>query len=449
MRTRWQAAPYIRRAREDRSLVSPAAILAALTLAVVACILISSDGGSAPLRYGDVELQTAAGGLPGTHAWGAYGRVAAVSRSAIGWLASVSSRARSLNSRSATSARTAHLWQAASRSVATTRLQQGVDLDPSSSNHPTDPIFDEYKADPLDRARIGTGYMVTSPSLLRLLLPSLYGASPAKAQCESVDIRLHKCVACAAAPHALTPARAHRQVCCVRNGHDEEQPAYQGYFGDFPHEPLCIPGYHEKSGVCEACLANQYCPTHIDYILTCPPQLMSLPGAQHETDCWCPPGTYGSPDARLEGGGNEEGEFVGSCLQCAEGHFCPGEIRAETCPPYYKVEECLQYPYSTRHMWPGAMLSCPPGSDTRGLNGMAYCECKPGYIGGKTTGGQDSQDCTLLLASSPGAYSPNGTVVIPCGNHTRSEEGATSFADCACLPGRFPVFCAALFRVIT
>ena len=160
MRTLWQAAPYIRRAREGRSLASPAAILAALTLAVVACILISRDGGGAPMRYGDVELQTSAGGLPGTHAWGAYGRAAAVSRSAIGWLASVPSRARSLSSRAATSARTAHLWQAASGSVATTRLQQGVDLDPSSSNHPTDPIFDVFKADPLDRARIGTGYMV-------------------------------------------------------------------------------------------------------------------------------------------------------------------------------------------------------------------------------------------------------------------------------------------------
>lgn len=409
--TRWQAAPYVRRAGEpNRRLASPAAILAALTLAVIACVLITRDAGSALVPNADAELQTSTditlhGDLPGTHAWGAYGRAAAISRSAIGWLASVPSRARSLSSRGFTPARrqpqakTAHFSPPGLGDVATTRLQQGVDLEPMSSTHPTDPIFDIYKADPLDAARIGSGYM----------------------------------------------------ICCIRDGHDEVTPAYTGYFKDFPHEPLCIPGYHEKSGKCEACDRNQYCPTHNDYILTCPPQLTSLPGAGHEKDCWCPPGMHGSPDAHIEGGDNEDGTFVGSCLQCPRDHFCPGEIRPKPCPPFYKVEECLQYPYSTRHTWPGAMLPCPEGSDTRGLTGMAYCECKPGYLGGKTTGGQDGEHCSILPASSPGVYSPNGTVVIQCGNHTSSAEGATSFHDCICLPGTVSTVrslsCAGIWRL--
>ncbi len=67
------------------------------------------------------------------------------------------------------------------------------------------------------------------------------------------------------------------------------------------------------------------------------------------------------------------------------------------------------------------------------IPGMAYCTCKPGYVGGSELGRTIFKGCDMIAASSPGFYSPNGIALVECGNHTSSAVGAKEFADCTCL----------------
>ena len=233
-------------------------------------------------------------------------------------------------------------------------------------------------------------------------------------------------------------------VCCERRGLDFHPEAYINYWGDFPVEPECIPGYHKLAdGACAACDENTWCGRTNDFIEKCPVPLVSALGAGKVEHCWCPPGSHGSPDAKIEkqmvqhtgAPSREIDEFTGSCMQCLVDHFCPGEIAPLPCTEKTdNGQGCAGYPYETSQ-WPGEMHPCPPGSDTRGQPGMQYCTCKPGHTGSYSIGGVDSSDCVLVPASSPGLYSPDGAEAIECGNHTASPEGATSFADCSCVTG--------------
>jgi hypothetical protein len=151
-------------------------------------------------------------------------------------------------------------------------------------------------------------------------------------------------------------------TCCKRRGHDIEAPLFNGYYSDWPKEPLCIPGYHllgehleppvlidppnpNNPGHCVACDAGTYCPDVDDHILKCPPPLMSLPGAAEDTDCWCAPGYRGGPDANLQkfSEAHRKGlvaglavsvihEDPGDCKMCDVDHFCPSEIPPKACP---------------------------------------------------------------------------------------------------------------------
>mmetsp|Transcript_7912 Transcript_7912/g.12570 ORF Transcript_7912/g.12570 Transcript_7912/m.12570 type:complete len:113 (+) Transcript_7912:272-610(+) len=111
-------------------------------------------------------------------------------------------------------------------------------------------------------------------------------------------------------------------VCCNRDGHDLAEEVYLHYFRDFPHEPLCLPGYVKDTGnTCIQCPQKIYCPATDDHVLDCPSGLWSRVGAEKQRDCWCPPGYYGED----EGGPNPIQDLVksGGCRKCPANFSCP------------------------------------------------------------------------------------------------------------------------------
>lgn len=204
----------------------------------------------------------------------------------------------------------------------------------------------------------------------------------------------------------------------------------------------CVPGLeiHSTTNMftCELCQASFYCP-YDGLTLPCADNHFSVHGitiactecATHSQGvsfgpldsakrCVCVPGA--------------EGTFNDDCTLCTFGKIQPldytydGTLTTEYAP-LLNCSACAENTYQDE-IGQTVCDTCTPDSSTVGTGHDADedCICNPGFVG------QNGGPCISCL---PGFYCPGGNQQIPCRLHSSSAAGASSQAQCSCVPGYY------------